>query len=129
MDAIVVVRSGVTKPLAMARPASINSLATTRSTSPTPGANARIGRASAAGKSFGNELDVIGGRPGALCHAGNRRRLHRKILAGGRGDDPVGEHTATLAAQRGDQEREGTYVPFAELADANSLSPQGRGLG
>jgi hypothetical protein len=44
MLAIIRVRSGVTKPPAMVRPASSNSLATTMSTSPMPGASASTGR-------------------------------------------------------------------------------------
>ena len=75
-----------------------------------------------------DELDVIGRRAGALRDARDRRRLHRKILALRRRDDPIGEHAAALAAKRGDQNREGTYVAL-RLADANSLSPEGRGLG
>ena len=38
------VRSGVTKPLPMARPASSNSLVIIRSTSPMPGTSANTGR-------------------------------------------------------------------------------------
>src|SRR6266481_507993 len=50
------------------------------------------------------DLDVIGGGAGALGHAGNRGALHR-IVARGRGcDDPVCEHPATFAAERGDQD-------------------------
>jgi hypothetical protein len=43
-EAIISVRSGVTKPAAMARPASRSSLEITMSTSPTPGVSASTGR-------------------------------------------------------------------------------------
>ncbi len=55
----------------------------------------------------GQNLDIVGGRAGALRHARDRRRLHRKIVLLGRGHDPVGEHAAALAAERGDQDGEG----------------------
>ena len=75
-----------------------------------------------------HQLDVIGGRAGALRDARNRRRLHRKILALRRRHDPIGEHAATLAAKRGDQDSEGTCIAL-RLGETRPLSPEGRGLG
>ena len=57
-----------------------------------------------------HQLDVIGRRAGALRHARDRRRLHRKILTLRRRHDPIGEHAAALAAKRGDQDSKGTWV-------------------
>ena len=51
-----------------------------------------------------NDLDVIGRGAGALSNAGNRRRLHGEAELRGGGDDPVREHAAALAAERGDED-------------------------
>ena len=58
------------------------------------------------GISDGEDLDIISGGAGALRHAGDRGRLDRQIGAHRRIDDPVGEHAAALAAERGDQDRD-----------------------
>ena len=49
-------------------------------------------------------LDVIGGGAGALGDAGDRGRLHRETGIGRRRHDPVGQHAAAFAAERGDQQ-------------------------
>ena len=75
-------RSGVTKPPAIARPASSSSLATTMSMSPTPGVSASTGRLPPSSRArHGKDLDVIGGGAGALRDAGDRGRLHREAAA------------------------------------------------
>jgi len=50
-----------------------------------------------------HDLDVIGGGAGALGDAGDGGRLHRKVKLRGRADDPVREHAAAFAAERGDE--------------------------
>ena len=75
-----------------------------------------------------DQFDVIGGRASALRDTRDRRRLHRKFLTFRRRHDPIGEYAAALAAKCGDQDSKGTYVALRR-ADANSLSPEGRGLG
>src|SRR5262249_59252179 len=54
------------------------------------------------------DLDVIGGRAGALRDARYRGRLYREAEPLGGGDDPLGQHAAALAAQRSDQDRDRT---------------------
>ena len=50
------------------------------------------------------QLDVVGGRAGALRDAGDGGALHRVVLGRRGGDDPVGKHAAAFAAERGDQD-------------------------
>ena len=52
------------------------------------------------------ELDVVSRRAGALRDAGDRGALHRVAGRGRRGDEPVGEHAAAFAAERGYQDRD-----------------------
>ena len=52
-------------------------------------------------------LDVIGGGAGALGDAGDRGALHREAGLGRRRHDPVGQHAAAFAAERGDQQGDG----------------------
>ena len=52
------------------------------------------------------DLDVIGGGASALRDPGDRGALHWKALCGRRRHDPVGQHAAALAAERGDQHRD-----------------------
>ena len=58
-------------------------------------------------------LDVIGGGAGALRDAGDRRALHRKTGLGRRRHDPVGQHAAAFAAERGDQQGDGACTGHA----------------
>ena len=111
VEAIVVVRSGVTKPAPTPRAPSINSLATNRSMSAIPGVE-RQHRAlvSKVRLRHRQDLDVIGGRASALRHAGDRGRLHGEAAVGGGVHDPVRQHPAALAAERGDEEGEGAGV-------------------
>ena len=53
---------------------------------------------------LGPDFDVIGSRPGTLCDARNRRRLHRQVAFAGGIDDPARQHAAALAAERRDQQ-------------------------
>ena len=99
------VRSGVTKPAAMARPASSSSLASTMSTSPTPGAAPAPALAAEVARRHRHDLDVIGGGAGALGDAGDRgASAPESPCAAPARDDPVGEHAAAFAAERGDQD-------------------------
>ena len=50
-----------------------------------------------------HDLDVVGGGAGALGDAGDGGRLHRKTELRDRADDPVREHAAAFAAERGDE--------------------------
>jgi hypothetical protein len=51
------------------------------------------------------EFDVVAGGSRALRHARHRGGLHRQPGAQRRIDDPLGEHAAAFAAERGDQDR------------------------
>ena len=96
------VRSGVTKPRCMARPASISSEAMTTSTSPGTGISASTGSAPAPGGGLREQLEVVDRRAGALGDAGHRGRLREIAAVLGEVDDPVGEHAAAFAAHRED---------------------------
>ena len=52
------------------------------------------------------ELEVVGGRAGALRHAGDRRALRRMAGTDGHVDQPLRQHAAALAAQRANQQGE-----------------------
>ena len=68
-----------------------------------------------------HDLDVIGGCAGALCDARDRGRLHREAALRCGRYDPVGEHAAALAAERGDQDGDGLGLGHAR-ASARGLS-------
>ncbi len=55
------------------------------------------------GQRHRHDLDVVGGGARALRDARDRRALDRISLQRRRRDDPVGQHAAALAAERGDQ--------------------------
>ena len=50
------------------------------------------------------DLEVVGGRAGALRDARNRGALRRIAALRGGVDQPVGHHAAAFAAERGDQD-------------------------
>ena len=52
------------------------------------------------------DFDIIGGAAGALRDARDRGRLRRQSEVGRGGHDPVGQHAAAFAAERGDQHRD-----------------------
>ena len=60
-----------------------------------------------------HDLDIIGGRAGALRDAGDRGALHREAALFRRLDDPVGQHAAAFAAERGDQQGDRAGVAHA----------------
>ena len=107
VEAIRVVRSGVTKPLKIMRPASRSSVASATSTSPMAGLSA-----STEGwrGPRGHHFEIIGRGAGALRHAGDLRRLHGQPLALRGGDDPVAQHAAAVAAQGADQDGDGFHA-------------------
>jgi hypothetical protein len=57
----------------------------------------------------GKHFDVIGRCAGALRDAGNRRALRDVSGTGGGFDEPLGQHAAPLAAERADQDRDGSF--------------------
>ena len=116
------VRSGVTKPFATVRPASSSSLATATSISPTPGVSASTGRLPPSARRHRQNFDVIGGGAGALRDAGDRGRLHREAGFGRRRHDPVGQHAAAFAAERGDQQ----VTVIGRAVEYAAPSPRGR---
>ena len=104
VEAISVVRSGVTRPRSMERPASMNSAASTTSTSPGVGIRAKTGRRPVARR---QHLDVVDRGAGALRDARHGGRLRGPAFRLGQGHDPVRQHAAALPAhgQDGDGER------------------------
>ena len=60
------------------------------------------------------DLDVISGGAGALRDAGDRGALHRISGLFGGADDPVGQHAAAFAAERGDQQGDRAWRAHAE---------------
>ena len=68
------------------------------------------------------ELEVVGGRAGALRHAGDRRALRRVAGASGHVDQPLREHAAALAAERAHQQRDRLHVAPWAPATARSLA-------
>ena len=96
------VRSGVTRPRCMARPASIISAAMTMSTSPGVGIIDEDRRPPA----LRDHLDVVERRPGALRDARHRGRLHVPAIALAERDQPVGDDAAALPADRQDRNRD-----------------------
>ena len=54
-----------------------------------------------------HHFEIVGRGAGALRHARDLRRLHAQPLALRRGDDPVAQHAAAVAAQRADQDCDG----------------------
>ena len=113
VEAIRVVRSGVTKPLKIMRPASSSSVASATSTSPIAGLSASTAGARAARR---HDLEIVGRGAGALGDAGDLRRLHAEALALRRRHDPVAQHAAAVAAQRADED--GDRAAQAALAAA-----------
>ncbi len=60
------------------------------------------------GEWSGENLDVVGGGASALRHPGNGGRLHRQARRLRGRHYPIGKYAATLAAERGDQQRDGS---------------------
>ena len=75
-----------------------------------------------------HDLDVIGGRAGALGDARDRGALRRQAVLGGRRDDPAGEHAAALAAERRDQDGDRTTCALRRHAAASWRAGPGRPL-
>ena len=61
------------------------------------------------GGAGGVDLEVVGGRTGALRDARDRGALHRVALRRRCSEDPVGEHAAAFAAEGGNQHGEGAF--------------------
>src|SRR6185437_15892606 len=72
------------------------------------------------GPGLGPDLDVIGRGTGALRDARDRRALHGQPRRARGLDDPVGEHTAALAAERGDEQADRARRAHAASAAAPS---------
>jgi hypothetical protein len=64
---------------------------------------------------LGKDFDVVRGGAGTLGDARDGGALHRQIAQHRRGDDPVGEHAPAFAAERADQQRDGTLAHAAPL--------------
>ena len=109
VEAISVVRSGVTSPRSTDRPASINSAAITTSTSPGVGINANTGCAPALAR---RHLDIIDRRAGALRDARHRGGLRGPTLCLRERDDRIGEHASALSAHGDDRDRDAFAPPM-----------------
>ena len=106
-----VVRSLLTSPRWMARPASTSSEATTQSTSPATGMSAMTGsRPSSLGARARKELQVIDRSAGALRDPGHGGALDDVAARFGDLDEPVGQHPATLPAEGGDRQLERALI-------------------
>ena len=103
VEAISVVRSGVTRPRSTERPASMSSAAITTSRSPGVGMSANTGSAPSFER---RHFDVIDGCAGALRDAWHGSRLRGPPLRFRKPDDPVGEHAAALSAHGENGERD-----------------------
>ncbi len=134
VEAITVVRSGVTSPRMMERPASIHSAASTTSTSPGVGMRAKIGPLAVP---FGEHLDVVDRGPGALRHARHGGRLRGPALRFGEATIQSASTPAALPAHGEDRDRDrpvGREPPEPRRVDERheryagpgSTSPEGR---
>ena len=113
VEAMKVVRSGVTSPRCSARPASISSEAITTSSSPGTGASASTGCAPVGHRVAREHLQVVDGGAGALGHAGHRGGLRDEAVVLGQVHQPVGQHAAALAAHGEQRDGDGARVAHA----------------
>ncbi len=110
-EAISVVRSGVTSPRWMARPASMNSAPITMSTSPGRGHEREYGAAILPALSRrGQQFHIVERRARALGDARDRSSLGDVVLRLGQRHDPVDQHPAALAAHGVHGEGDGAGV-------------------
>ena len=101
------VRSRVAMPAPIWRTVSSSSEEASRSSAPGTGLRLNTGLLPPSSRvGDRKDFDVVGRRAGALGDAGNRRALRAVARAHGGVDQPLGEHAAAFAAERGDQDRD-----------------------
>ena len=71
----------------------------------------------------GEQLDVINGGPGTLCHARHRGGLRDVAVVFAQVDDPVGQHAATFTTHGQDGDLDGLGAAVHALQAGNKRTP------